>query len=258
MRVVLSLGIAGALAGSAIGGPTFNQGFETDTAFWFDGGSYGTLNRVASGSSGIPSASGSWHAEATGSNSAPYTTFGGYQSSFGGGFVARLDVYLDTAMATGSGFDYSVAASRQNGNHLRDFVFHVTKDTSTGKLLVGASNNTNFAPRQDLENINHAEVTQTGWYTLEHVFYDNGGVLAVDLNLIGAGNTVLFTETRSDAGDLIASVVGGNRYGWLTFISSGTTLSIDNTTLEYAVIPLPSAAAMGLCGLALVAMRRSR
>lgn len=73
-------------------------------------------------------------------------------------------------MAAGEGFDYAVAANGQDGNHLRDFIFHVTQDTSTGNLLVGGSNNTNFAPREDLDTLNHATIDASGWYTFEHKF----------------------------------------------------------------------------------------
>jgi hypothetical protein len=259
MRVVHAMVAVGAAASVAFAGPVFDQGFEVDTSGWFDGDPYGQITRVASGTNGVASASGSFHAEVSsgGFASAPFTRFDGYRSSFGAGFVAEAKVYLDTGMATGSGFDYSVAASRQDGSHLRDFIFHVTKDSSTGKLLVGGSNNSNFAPREDLENINSYEVTETGWYTLQHVFRDQGGALAVDLNLVDGNGDVLFTETRFNPADLIDSIVGGNRYGWFTHVTD-TVVPLDDTRLDLAVIPLPTAAGMSLAGLAAIGLRRRR
>jgi hypothetical protein len=48
-------------------------------------------------------------------------------------------------------------------------------------VLIGADNNTTDPDR--LETINHLEVTQAGWYT-PSTFYDNGGVLAVDMQVL--------------------------------------------------------------------------
>lgn len=215
----------------------WNQGFEVNTGGWIDDNNdpgFGHLVRVASGTGGIVSSSGAGHAQATGilTESGPFTRFDGYRSYWPGAWTAEIDVYLDPAWPAGKGFDYSVAATGANGAHRRDFIFHVTKDTSTGKLLVGGSTGSNFAPREDLETLaNHAEVTTAGWYTLQHVFRNDAGVLAVDLKLLNAGGTVLMTKTLSDPSDIIPAVVGGNRYGWFTFISDGLTLPIDEHQL---------------------------
>ena len=229
----------------------WNQGFESGTAGWFDNDiagweGYGDITGVASGTNGIASASGSAHATVVGVQDpgdgkyyGPFSRFDGYRSTWPGTWVAEVAVYLDPAWTDGAGFDYSVASSNSSGDHRRDFIFHVTKDITTGKLLVAGSNNTNFAPRQDLENINHYEVVTAGWYTLRHTFRDQGGVLAVDLQLVDANGAVLWTETRSDASDLIPSVVGGNRYAWFTHVT-GITLAIDNHTLTVPVVVDPT------------------
>src|SRR5690606_24315249 len=110
---------------------------------------------------GITSAGGGYHAVvddgdgSSGSETGPFTRFGGYSDTWTGGFTTSLDIYLDPTWAAGSGFDYSVAANNKLGEHLRDFIFHVAKDSSEGKLLVGGSNNSNFAPQQTHETINH-------------------------------------------------------------------------------------------------------
>lgn len=261
MTRYIGLGVIACFGAVAAAGPTFHQGFEVDTSGWFDqnNGWAGQIDRVASGGGtlGLTSASGGFHAEFSedGDGTSGFTRFDGYRSTFGNGFVAQNSVYLDVGLAAGSGFDYSVAASDQSGDHLQDFIFHVSKDTSTGMLLVGGSNNTNFAPREDLETINHYEVTTSGWYTLQHVFRDDGdGILAVDMNLVDIYGNVLFTETRKDNGNLIANVVGGNRYGWFTHISN-MTVGVDETML---IIPLPSAAGLALVGLGIVGTRRNR
>lgn len=134
-----------------------------------------------------------------------------------------------------TGFDYSVAATGSDNAHQRDYIFHVTKDTSTGDLLVAGSNNTNFAPREDLETLSHYAVTSAGWYTLQHRFYDDGGALAVDLNLLDSAGTVLFTETRFDPADTIPAEVGGNRYAWFTFDNVPGGIAVDNHQLLLGV-----------------------
>lgn len=208
----------------------YQQGFENDTDGWFDinNGWFGEVTRVSSGTNGITSSVGDWHAIFEGDiNSAPFTRFDGYVDTWSGNWSAELDVYLDPNWNSSQGFDYSVAVTGSDGNHQRDFIFHVNKDTSTGKLLVAGSNNTNFAPREDLDFINHYEVTTAGWYTLQHVFYDNSGALAVDLNLVDQNGNLLWTETSFNATDLIPSEVGGNRYGWFTFINVDEGIGVD-------------------------------
>jgi hypothetical protein len=218
----------------------WDQGFETDALGWFDSDDawYGTATRVPSGNNGITSSEGSYHAVFEGdADSAPFSRFDGYRDEWTGSWTAEIDVYLDPAWADGTGFDYSVAANGSDGNHQRDYIFHVTKDTSTGKLWVAGSNNTNFAPREDLENINHYEVISAGWYTLQHVFYEDSGALAVDLNLLDSLGTVLFTETRFNAADTIPGEVGGNRYAWFTFINVAGGIAVDEHQLLVPMFP---------------------
>ena len=74
----------------------------------------------------------------------------------------------------------------------------------------------------------------------------------MDLNLVDAGGTVLFTETRTTASDLIASVVGANRYGWFTDVSIANGLAIDDVTLTTADVPEPGS--LALAALALTAL----
>jgi hypothetical protein len=212
-------------------GVVYNQDFESNTDNWNDSNSgwYGTVTRVASGTNGINSLSGGWHAQFEGdASSAPFSPFDGYNATWPGTYRAEISIYLDPSWGTSQGFDYSVASSRTNDTHLRDFIFHVNKDASTAKLLVGGSNNTNFTPRENLENGNHYEVTSAGWYTFQHVFYDNNGSLAVDLNLLDSNGTIVFTETRNNANDLIDGIVGGNRYAWFTFINVEGGIAVDN------------------------------
>lgn len=213
----------------------FAQGFEGGTDGFLDGSNNwdGTITPVASGTDGIVSPDGAQHAIFEQGATGPFTRFDGYRAAFNGDWVAEVKVYLDTTWAPGEGFDYSVASSGSDGEHQRDFIFHVTKDSSTGDLLVGGSNNTNFSPREDLENINNYVVTNSDWYTLQHVFRNDGGVLSVDLNLVDSDGTVVWTETRTDLSDTIgvAGEVGGNRYGWFTNIDVAGGIAVDAANL---------------------------
>ena len=230
----------------------YDQGFENPawvsashisapSVDWNDDASQ--ITRVPSGTDGIVSKTGVAHAviDSTAIPASPFdytgafTRLGGYSSVFGTGYRASLDVYLnlaDPAVTTNTyGWDVSTAASDQTGAHRRDFVFHAASDGS-GNILIAADNNSNFTRRNDLATVNHHTVTASGWYTLEWVFRDNGsGALAVDCNLRDAGGALLWTETRSDGSDLIATIVGGNRYMWFTFLEVNK-LAIDNTHLE--------------------------
>lgn len=239
--------VLGALAVFLVGTTTVNavetavwdQGFESDASGWLDSDDawYGSLERVASGTNGITSSEGSWHAEVSGdASSGPFSRFDTYRDTWPGSWTSELDVYLDPSWSSGEGFEYSVAASGSDGNHQRDYIFHVTKDTSSGELYVGGSNNTNFAAREDLESINHFTVTEAGWYTLQHVFYENAGALAVDLNLLDDTGTVVFTETRFNAADTIPAEVGGNRYAWFTIVNVPGGLAVDEHQL---ILDLP-------------------
>ncbi len=195
------------------------------------------LASVVSGNGGITSFAGDRHGLITppaSGYSGVFSRIGGYNSNFCNGYRVRLSVYMDlddpTVTANTYGWDLAVASNNQTGGHLRDFIFH-TASNASGNILVGGSNNSNFTRRNDLANINHHEITTSGWYIFEWEFRDNGGVLAVDLNLLDAGGNWLWTETRSNPADLIATVVGGNRYLWFTFLATDN-LAIDNAKIE--------------------------
>ncbi len=222
---------------------TYFEGFE-NAAFVSGQGSYqgwndasASLTRVVSGTNGISSFDGTSHGlldtNGAGASTGAYTRLGGYSSEFGDGFSTYQSIYIDLSDPAVSGdtygWDLSTAASNQSGGHLRDFIFH-TASNASGNVLIAGSNNTNFTRRNDLAGLNNYEITTSGWYTFEWVFRDSAGALAVDLNLLDAGGNHLWTETRYNAGDDIASTAGGNRYMWFTFLEV-ENLHIDNTSM---------------------------
>lgn len=82
------------------------------------------------------------------------------------GYITELDVFLDPdAMSAGDGFDLTVASSNDDGDHLRDFIFHVGK-TVAGDVLVNGSNNSDFEVN-DFKLANDGDGTPTtitdGW-----------------------------------------------------------------------------------------------
>ncbi|NJC94891.1 MAG: hypothetical protein C3F07_12345 [Anaerolineales bacterium] len=179
-------------------------------------------------------------------SSGPFSRFDGYRSNWPGTWIAEIDVYLDPAWPSGQGFDYSVAASGSDGNHQRDYIFHVGVVENFGPitgqaLLVNGSNNADFYTNPyKLVNDNGGNyyiVTSAGWYTLQHVFRDAGGYLAVDLNLLDSGGNTLWTATRENVADTIPGEVGGNRYSWFTHIDVTSGIQVDNHQLFVPVAP---------------------
>ncbi|MCG8359593.1 MAG: hypothetical protein MI920_28850, partial [Kiloniellales bacterium] len=213
----------------------FRQDFETGS----DGietrhGLQGSLQIVASGHGGIPSADGASHAILEeGSHGGPFTRFDGLRADFGGGFKAEVKVYLDTSWSAGEGFSYSGLVTNQAGGFLSPFVFHVEGAIGGGSLLVGA-NNASFN-NQPLDGDNHAVITSAGWYTFEHKFYENSaGVLEVAMNVYDADRNWVFTEVLSDPADVIATAVGGNRAGLFNKITVPGGIVVDGWTLTTA------------------------
>jgi hypothetical protein len=183
-----------------------------------------------------------------------------------------VDIYLDTALSSNdTRFDWSSAISTPTGGHRRDFIFNAGfyNDLSGDDgFVISAGNN---AGRSDSypKNPGHDPfvITTSGWYTFEHHFRNNAGVLAVDLGIYDSAGSSLKTWTLSNPNDLIDVTVGGNRYGWFAN-NELDVLAFDNTQLiagpfqaSSAAIPEPATMGlltMGLGGLAAGAWRRRR
>jgi PEP-CTERM motif len=260
---ILGLGSSRAQADTIV----FQQGFETNNAGWDAFGGSFDAPRVPSGTNGVTSASGSFHGLAH----ASATNWGGYNSVFPiGGYRTDLDIYLDLTggAANDTRFDWDSAVSTSTGGFLRDFVFNGgfyndTDATGTGNRFVfSASNNTgraNSFPKNPGRD--PFAITTSGWYTFEHDFRDNGGVLAVDLKIFDALDNLLHTWTLSTPTDLIGANVGGNRYGWVVN-NEFSSLAIDNSeraNFDSGAAAVPEPASLMLLGSGLlVGYRRFR
>ena len=233
------------------------QGFETDISGWGPYGGSSTVTRVASGTNGITSSSGDYHAEIFMDGSVHMTATangGGYTYPGGGvhllpGFekaIYSVDVYLDpSTYVNGDQWDMQVSMSingdgvtTDNGYKTFSFVCKM----ADGTLTLGRNSGT---PSPII-------VSEAGWYTMSTEWTETANGL-VDYNYIyhngtqyevGVGvNNVNLTGASYDTG-----------YQWLFgYDDKDHTVAIDNATFEVTgVVPEPATLALlGLGGLLL-------
>lgn len=230
--------------GAQVSGQTTNyfNGFEVGLSPGWDAFAMSLQpTRVSSGTNGITSSTGAWHAQ-VGTGAA--TNFGGYHSAFPTcGYKTSVDIYLNVSggWANDTRVDYSSAISNTGGTHRRDFIFHIGfyndndgLGAGTNRFIISRSFNAPGWPKNPANP--KFMISQTGWYRFEHTFREGaGGVLEVDLKVYqilstGATPQVGSTFTLSDPTDIIGSTVGGNRYGWI-LNNAFSTLAIDNSYL---------------------------
>jgi hypothetical protein len=223
---------------------SFFNGFENPGVDVDAGNRMASVTVQLSGTNGITAASGNYYAVATPTNfgspsGAVFTRYGGYGGTTfpTDGYTTSLDVYLDTDESTDregndeyKRFDWSSAINNAQNDHRRDFIIHCGTDLN-GNFIFSASNNAPGDPRNGDSKLRLADKNLgTGWYTLEHTFRNENGLLAVDMRVIyKATGEVLSTWTRRDPTDVIDVTVGGNRYGWLV-VNDFDSLELDNVT----------------------------
>jgi len=162
--------------------------------------------------------------------------------------MTSVDIYLDVGggWANDTRFDFSSAVNNSGGTHKRDFIFNAGfYNDATGpgagvnRFVISASNNSQPGSAYAKNPArNPIAISTTGWYTFQQHFYDNAGVLAVDLSIFDSSSALVNSWTLSDPSDLVAGV-GGNRYGWFDY-NQFSTLAIDNASLSVAPVPEPS------------------
>lgn len=219
------------------------QGFETDASGWIDYDNLfeGIIERVPSNTNSIKSAQGNWHAivnERELDYQGPLSWFDVFRKNWIGNWTAEVDVYLDPNWNLGEGFEYAVAIADARPYEwiLNFYAFHISKDISTGKLLVGATDEAIYGiVKQDLEDYPHKEIKKAGWYTLQHKFYDNNGFLIVEMNLLDSEGDEIFSKKYENPDYTIPDVVGGNMYSQFINIESEDGIAIDNHELLFEV-----------------------
>lgn len=260
MSTVSACILAFTLSTSVNAGTIYFNGFETGISGWNAfGGSYDPT-RVASGTNGITSASGGFHAESSASGSAG--NWGGY--NFGAGssvfqeYTTSVDIYLNVGGGwdNDTRFDFSSAINKNNGDPLRDFIFNAgfydSADTTgpgsgTNRFIISASNNSSPSSAYPKNpGRNPIAISTTGWYNYQHKFYDNSGVLAVDMSIFDSSSSLINMWTLSDPSDQIAGV-GGNRYGWFDY-NKFNVLAFDNSSLSTSAVSVPTPATFWLLG----------
>lgn len=253
------------LTGTASAGQVYFNGFETDTAGW-----PAAPTRVASGTNGIASSSGAFHA--TTGSAGSYTNWGGYNYGAGGSvattfkeYRTSLDIYLDlNSGANGTRFDFDSAINNSSGSFLSDFIFNGgfyndndgSPGSGTARFIFTASNNSQpgsaYAKNPARDPF---AISTTGWYTFEHHFYENGGNLAVTMSILNAQTDALI-HSWTLTGPAIAGV-GGNRYGWFDY-NQFASLAIDNAELATTDLPEPGSLALLGLGIAGLMLRRRK
>lgn len=145
----------------------------------------------------------------------PLSFFDGSNDVWTGDWYSSIKVYLDPELtAEGQGFEYIVSVNNESGSYLDEYGFSFTAGPSY--ITAGCISLT------DTVNI-----TTPGWYTLQHFFYDNGGVLFVDMKLI-APDTSLALDVTIDTTYLIPSDVSGNRYAKFTSLTDSNGILVDD------------------------------
>ena len=136
----------------------FNQGFETGDAGVFDGDSgwsgnvavvtsFGTITAPDGGAFAVMTQGGP-----VGDETGPFTRFDGYRSQFVDGLTDRRQGLPRHRHGDRRGLRLLGRGQRRSGTHLRDFVFHVTKDSSTGSCWSARSTGSSFDPPTNLES----------------------------------------------------------------------------------------------------------
>src|SRR5262245_24697231 len=155
VRVLAVAMIAGLGVTPAWATTLYSNGFETTITDWDAFGGSFNASRVSTGTNGITSASGSFHAESSASGSA--SRWGGYNYGAGNAvptmfqeYWTSVDIYLNVngGFANDTRFDLDSAINDASGGFRRDFIFNAGfysdatgPGANTNRFVISASNN---------------------------------------------------------------------------------------------------------------------
>ncbi len=149
-------------------------------------------------------------------------------------WLTQLDVYLDNSWVIGAGFDYAIELKALNPefDDFRFAVFHVSRDISTKKLLIGASELVGDKPNQDLEADSHYEVKKDGWFTLRSKLKSVNNILVIEMAVIDESKRIVWQKdlTANDFSYDVASL-SWNCKASFPVLYNGYT--INDPTLPY-------------------------
>ena len=145
----------------------------------------------------------------------PLSFFDGSNGVWSGDWYSSIKVYLEPGLtAEGQGFKYIVSVNNESGSYLDEYGFSFIAGSSS--LTAGCIGLTDIV-----------DITTSGWYTLQHYFYDNGGVLFVDMKLVAPDTSLVLDETV-DTTYLISTDVSGNRYAKFISLTDSDGILVDD------------------------------
>lgn len=183
----------------------------------------------------------------SGTQTGAFDTYGANNASFGQGWTAGSDVYInlaDTAISAGTyGFDLSVGINDNTGAHAQDNIFHVgvysPNDDGNYDLVVNGSHNSDFVLNEFkllnsplIGSPTYGTFNESGWYTFQVSFTESAVPDSIDIlwEVIDEdGITMWSAQNLSNPAQYTASNVGGDRYGWFTYAVTDLGLPVDGT-----------------------------
>jgi hypothetical protein len=178
------------------------EGFETDIGIWG-----GTTKRIASGTYGIKAAAGAYYALATSTGEKypavanVHITPGQYASDmeFPGAILASVDLYLDMKSGTdGQKFTFGFDSFYSNGTNNTQVALHAVKAASGWTVMLSDYSGSSAT----------VTVTDTGWYTFQNRFYDNGrGFMADESKVIKKSDSSTVVSLAHDYQDVPSQAI---------------------------------------------------
>ena len=232
-------------AGSVV---TQFSSFEAGLNGW-DRAAAAGLRRVASGSGGVASASGEWHAEvrACGTQESPCLTYGGWSEHPGAfpenGFATGLSIFLDPRREEAGERVVAIAAAAAEGwraappdapgsGGFQQTVLKLTLQAgSPGRILMSATDDCSGSVHEP-EPV-AVDGAERGWYTLRFQFSrDDRGLLRTGAEITAPDGRSLGQLEVPRAAPTRTSRMGGGSYLWVCRNSLGALPIDDSVRLE--------------------------